>query len=274
VRPWIMFTKHLEGWDLSRVMDGLKRAGVEGADLCVRPGYPVNPENARTELPAAARRFADEGLCIPLITTPGDFVDPSMDYAQALFEACAEAGVKLVKLGYWTMGADGYWATVDRCRKYIEGFVALAEKTGVKPMVHNHSGGTMGLNSSAVMNLVKGFDPAHIGVFVDVGHLSIVGEPYPMAFDIVKDYWSAFAFKDLVRTKYPGPDGPMVWGIDVWPLGMGYGDFPLVMKLLRDLRFAGPISFHCEYSRMPAESVVDQCRIDTRFVQAILDAQG
>ena len=62
MRPWIMFTKHLEGYDLGQIIDGLKSAGVEGADLCVRPGYPVNPENAPTELPAAAKRFADEGF--------------------------------------------------------------------------------------------------------------------------------------------------------------------------------------------------------------------
>ncbi len=270
MKPWIMFTKHLEGWDLKQIIAALKSTGVEGADLCVRPGYPVAPENARTALPEAARRFADEGLCIPLITTPGDFTDPGIDYALPLFEACAEAGVKLVKLGYWYMEADGYWATVDRCRKQLEGFAALAERTGVKPVIHNHSGSTMGLNSAAVMHLVKGFDPALVGVFADVGHLSIVGEPYPMAFDIVKEYLSAVAFKDLVRQKFIR-DGQPEWRIDVWPLGMGFGNFPQVMKLLKDMGYEGPISFHCEYSNLPPESVVDQCRIDVRFIQAIVD---
>lgn len=271
MRPWIMFTKHLEGWDLGKIICGLKRAGVEGADLCVRPGYPVTPENAPKELPAAARRFADEGLSIPLITTPGDLVDPGVDYAAPLWDACAEAGVKLVKLGYWQMEEDGYWPTLDRCRKRLEGFAKLAEKTGVKPIVHNHSGATMGLNSAAVMNIMSGFDPKLVGVFGDVGHLSIVGEPYPMAFSMVRDYVCAFAFKDLVKQKFMGADGNPFWAIDVWPLGMGFGNFPLVMKLLKDMSFAGPISFHCEYSRLPADSVIDQCRIDTRFIQAIVD---
>ena len=43
---YIMFTKHLEGLDIAGIMEALKSVGVEGADLCVRPGYPVNPENA------------------------------------------------------------------------------------------------------------------------------------------------------------------------------------------------------------------------------------
>ena len=266
-----MFTKHLEGWDLPQIMEGLKHAGVQGADLCTRPGYPVNPENAPTNLPRAARAFAEEGLSIPLITTPGDFTDPSVDYAESLYAACAEAGVKLVKLGYWHMEDDGYWATLDRCRKRLEGFAALSEKTGVKTLVHNHSGSTMGLNSSAAMQLVKGLDPQHVGVFTDAGHLSIVGEPLPLALDIVKEYMSAIALKDLVRQKHIR-DGKPQWQIAVVPLGMGFGDMPLLFSLLKKMSFGGPISFHCEYSGFPPESVIDQCRIDVRHINSVLDA--
>ncbi len=266
MKPWIMFTKHLQGWDVGQIITGLKQGGVQGADLCVRPGYPVTPANARRELPAVARRFADEGLCIPLVTTPADFVRADLPDAEPLFAACAEAGVGLVKLGYWHMEADGYWPTLDRCRRQLEGFSRLAEQTGVKAIVHNHSGASMGLNSAAMMHLVSGSDPRHIGVFADVGHLSIVGEPYPMAFSMVKDYLAAVALKDLVRRR--APDGS--WAIDVWPMGMGFGDFPLALRVLKQLDFAGPLSFHCEYASMPHESLIHQLAIDTRFIAEIL----
>ena len=272
MKPWMMFTKHLEGWSLEAIMEGLKQATVEGADLCVRPGYPVNPENAPDELPKAARQFADAGLCIPLITTPGDCVDAGVSYVPALFGACAEAGVKLVKLGYWYMEEDGYWPSIDRCRKRVEGLVKLAEKTGVKPVIHNHSGGSMGLNSASVMNIVKGFDPAHVGVYADVGHLSIVGEPYPMALDMVKEYVAAIAFKDLVRQKMM-IEGKPEWAVDVVPLGSGYGNFPLVLETLDTIGYSGPVSFHCEYGRLPPESIIDQCRIDTRFIRGLQAAR-
>ena len=55
---FIMFTKHLEGYDIPQIMATLKSVGVEGADLCVRDGYPVNPDNIDTALPEAARMFA------------------------------------------------------------------------------------------------------------------------------------------------------------------------------------------------------------------------
>ena len=270
VTPWIMFTKHLEGWSLDQIIEGLKLATVQGADLCVRPGYPVDTDNVEKALPDAAKRFVDAGLSIPLVTTPGDFVTPNADYAERLFAGCAAAGVKLIKLGYWHMEADGYWATLDRCRKHLEGFAKLAEKHGVKPIVHNHSGASMGLNSCGAMNLMRGFDPNHVGVFADAGHLALVGEPVEMALDIVQEYLAAVAVKDLVKEHVTVAIMDETWGLDVRPLGSGFVNFPALIETLRKIDFTGPISFHCEYYRMPPESVIDQCRIDTRYIRALM----
>ncbi|MDP7396932.1 MAG: hypothetical protein QGF67_12600 [Lentisphaeria bacterium] len=52
---YIMFTKHLEGLGVPEIIDSLNSVGVQGADLCVHPGYPVNPGNIDQELPRAAR---------------------------------------------------------------------------------------------------------------------------------------------------------------------------------------------------------------------------
>ncbi len=269
---FIMFTKHLEGLDLPGIMAGLKHAGVSGADLCTRPGYPVNPENCATALPEAAKLFADNGLSIDIITTPGDFTEPTVDYTETLMAAAKEAGAGLIKLGYWRLTQPGYWELLDACRKHMDGFAKLAEKHGVKVMVHNHSGSSMGLNSSAVMRLVEGFDPKHVGVFTDVGHLSLVGEPLPMAFDIVKDYISAIAFKDLAKTPTL-KDGKKVMQTQVVPMRTGFVEFSTALKLIQDYQLDVPISMHCEYSGYPVESVIDQCRIDMRYIQGLMEAQ-
>ncbi len=156
----IMFTKHLEGRDLKGIIAGLKAATVEGADLCVREGCPVNPENVSRALPEAARAFADEGLVIPLVTAPGDFTRPDIDYAEEYYAACGEAGVGHIKLGYWHWTPEKhYWDYLDEIRGFMDGFQRLSEKTGVKTVVHNHSGKSMGLHSVAAMNVVKGYDP-------------------------------------------------------------------------------------------------------------------
>ncbi len=270
---FIIFTKHLEGKDVPGLIEAIRFAGAQGADLCVRPGYPVNPDNAPTALPAAMKQFRAAGMDIPLITTPGDFTDPTVAYAEPLYAACAEAGVRLIKLGYWYMGPEGYWATVDKVRKQLEGFARLSEKYGPKTCVHNHSGATMGLNSSSVMNLVRDFDPRHVGVFADPGHLSLVGEPLPMALSIIGDYLSVFAFKDVLRERIVSNNKPG-WRLKVVPLGEGFVDWDTLLSLLRTRGYQGPVSFHSEYSGFPVDTVVDLARIDIRFIRSKLATMG
>ena len=278
---FIMFTKHLQGLDVPDIIAALHSVGVEGADLCVRPGYPVNPENAKKALPAAAKQFEDAGLSIPLVTTPGDFLNPDQEETAGIYAAAGEAGVENIKLGYWhwqapapvarhprasahTDSENGYWAQVDAIRKQLDGFAKLSEHYGPRTCIHNHSGTSMGLNSCAVMNLVKGFDAQHVGVFADTGHLSIVGEPINMALDIVKSHLAVIAFKDLARS--PGMRGGTVVRI-----GKGFVDWETAVNTLQAIGFSGPVSFHSEYSGEPIDTVIDLARIDVRFIRGLLE---
>ncbi|MEE3258886.1 MAG: TIM barrel protein [Candidatus Latescibacterota bacterium] len=267
---YIMFTKHLEGLDVPGIIDALQSVGVEGADLCVRDGYPVNPGNIATALPQATQQFAAAGLSIPLVTAPGDFNRPDIDYAEEYYAALGAAGVGHVKLGYWHWEPDThYWDQLDEIRGFMEGFQALSAKHGVKTVVHNHSGKSMGLNSCAAMNVVKDCDPQHVGVFADPGHLSLCGEPIEMALDIVRKYVCLLACKDLIRqrplggTKQGAPSG------GVMRLGQGFVDWPAVVATLERLDFKGPVSFHSEYSGETVETVIDLARIDVRFFTAL-----
>ncbi len=143
--------------------------------FCVRECYPINLENIRFRLPEAVKIFREEGLSIPPFTTPTDFAHPERGETEELISLCGESGVHLIKLGYWFM-EENYWKTVERIRRKLEEFQKLAEKHGVKVLIHNHSRGTMGLNSSSAMNLVKGSHPRYIGIFANTGHFLLVGE--------------------------------------------------------------------------------------------------
>ena len=147
----------------------------------------------------------------------------------------------------------------------MEGFHKLSEKTGVKTVVRNHSGASMGLHSCSAMNVVKGFDPDHVGIFIDSGHLSICGEPIEMAVDIVRDYVAVFALKDLARSGTLGGALTGASGAKVVRFGHGFVDWSGLAKALKSIDFNGPISFHSEYSGESVETVIDLCRIDVRF---------
>ena len=268
---FIMFTKHLEGCSLREIVNVLKRVGVNGADLCVREGYPVNPQNITRALPEAVELLTEEGLSIPLVTAPGNFNTTQLDYAERYYQACGENGVKHIKLGYWhwRQGTD-YWKEVDRIRTELELFEKLSEKTGVQTVVHNHSGHSIGLNSSSVMHIVNGFNPKHIGVFADVGHLSICGEPIDMALNIVQKYLAVISFKDLMRVPTI-EGGEKRWGVDVVRLGTGFGDWNTTLRTLKAQIFEGTVSMHSEYSDEPVETVIDLARTDVRFIRNLLD---
>ena len=269
--PFIMFTKHLEGYDVPAIISGLKRIGMEGADLCVRPGYPVNPENAATMLPKAVKAFADEGMVVPLVTTPGDFTEPEGKDVEPVLAACGESGVGLIKLGYWRyLDGDDYWQNVSDCRKKLDGFAKIAEKHGVKVVVHTHSGADMGLNAACAMDLVEGFDPKHVGIFLDAGHTSICGAPFNMEASIAGKYLSCFAFKDLLRASATPWGGKKVIATQTRSLGWGLADWDVVVQTvikegLQDL----PISMHSEYVGDPPESVLDRASADLRFIKAL-----
>ena len=72
---FVYFTKLLRGQDIPGIIAFLKDVGVDGADLAVRPGYPVTPDNAAAELPKAAKAFRDAGLVIGLLLLTPVFVN-------------------------------------------------------------------------------------------------------------------------------------------------------------------------------------------------------
>lgn len=127
----------------------------------------------------------------------------------------------------------------------------------------------MGLNSCAAMNIVKDCDPQHVGIFADPGHLSLCGEPIEMALDIVKEYLSLLAFKDLIRQRPLGSTKQGTPSGGVMRLGQGFGDWPALVETLEHLDFNGPVSFHSEYSGETVETVIDLARIDVRFFDAL-----
>ena len=270
---YIMFTKHLEGLDLAGIAAALNSVGVEGADLCVRPGYPVNPENISTALPEAAQQLADEGLSIPMVTAPGDFTRPDSDNADEFYDACGEVGVKHIKVGYWAWSREQhYWDLVSAARKQLEGFQELSEKHGVQTVVHTHSGSNMGLNSCAAMDLVQGLDASLVGVFLDTGHLSLSGEPITMALDIARDYLAVMAFKDMIWERRT-VGGEAIWQSRVVPMGQGYVHWAEVLSGLEAAGFDGHVSFHSEYSGQPAKRVVELARTDVEFVDVMLNGE-
>lgn len=238
---FIYFTKTLKELKPLELVEFCKETGVDGLDLAVRPGYPIDPANAVAELPKFAAIMKQNNLSIPLVSAPTSLVDAESKEARSLFEACANSGVPMVKIGYFTYKGN-FGEDLQAARKKLEGFLNLAKETKVKAVYHTHSGANIGNNAASLKELLKDFDPHHIGAFADTGHLAVNGGPIKMELEILRQWLSILAIKDILWEK-PKSD----WVFRVVPAGQGIVRWSDASKGITDVKFDGTIVLHGEY---------------------------
>ena len=71
----ILFSKMLKDRSIDELADLAAVLGIDGYDLAVRPGHPVNPDNVAEALPRAAATRRARGFDIPMITASTDLVE-------------------------------------------------------------------------------------------------------------------------------------------------------------------------------------------------------
>ena len=262
---FIMFTKSLKGMTVPQMIETARGLGFDGLDMAVREGYAVNPGNAAGSLPAAARACAEAGLGVPMVSMDTGAVDPLAPGVEQIFAACAEAGCGLIKIGYWSYQFPGYWEQLEQARRALAGFARLSGKYGVKTAVHTHSGMNLAGNCAMAMQLVEGLDSAHVGIYVDPGHLALDGEKPRMGLDMVRQYLCAVGLKDCRHVRTQEKPG---WEVEWVRLGEGLVAWSEVFDALKDIGFDGPVSFHSEY-KQPLETILEWTRDDVRFLRAI-----
>ncbi len=260
----VVFSKKFRDMSIPQLAELAHRHGFGGFDLCIRAGHPVNPENVGAALPEAADMLRRAGVSVPMVTAETDLTLPDHPTAEPILAAMAEAGVPLLKLGYFKF-QDDYWAGVERIRVALAGWQELACRYGVKVCYHTHSRRCMGLNSAALCHLIRGLDPRHVGAYLDPGHLLVEGEEFAVGVAMVREYLCAVALKDvlLVREEANGHGRTAQRWV---PAGMGMVDWTAVFDTLRRERFAGPLSIHAEF-HIPPESFMETFEREVRFYQ-------
>ena len=181
----VMFTKSVKDKSVDELITLAHDMGLEGYDLCVRPEYPINPDNAGAELTKAVRTLNGDGLAVPMVTGNFDLLLPDHPTAEPILGAMDAADVRLIKLGYFDFDPlkQDYWQEVDRIRTAFEGWAKLGEKHNVKICYHTHCGPLMVRNAGMMAHLVQGFDPRHIGTYMDPSHLVVEGEAFEHGVD-------------------------------------------------------------------------------------------
>lgn len=244
----IFFSKMLQELTLPQLAETAHRWGLDGFDLCVRPGFPVCPDNVAEALPHAAALLRAEGLDIPMVTGHFDLLAPTHPTAEPLLAAMEQADIRHLKLGYfpyrpWEMD---YRQALDSARRTLAAWEPLARRHHVRICYHSHSRQNLGLNGASLAHLFDGLDPDCFGVYLDPAHLLVEGEDPATAIGMVRPWLALIALKDvaITRAEQNGHGSPK----PVWTLaGNGMVDWTHVFDALDKAGFDGPCSVHCEF---------------------------
>ena len=245
----IRFTKF---WDHLGVHELSKQAqtlGYDGLDLAVRDGHAINPENVISDLAEAVQRWTDVGIECAMISAETSLTDPSNPKTIDLFEAAAMADVPRIKIGYFTYApGDVFEESWTHGRQMLEGFERLSRSTGVQTLYHTHSGRCLGSNCAGLRHLLEGYEPDHIGAYVDLGHLAINGEDVQIGLPMLRDRLSVVGAKDAHHIQDPRPQRRAAFADKFVLLGQGAAEWPEAIVLLKSWDFKGPITIHTEYT--------------------------
>ncbi|MBA3709883.1 MAG: sugar phosphate isomerase/epimerase [Planctomycetes bacterium] len=276
MRSLLWFTKFLKGLDAERVGAAAARAGFDGLDLAIRPGQCVQPSDARRTLPEAMAVWRSQGLRVELATLPGDAIDPGDPDTRGTLEACADAGIRLVKLGYWTwQPGEDYWKRVDAITAALAGFEAIARRLGITVLVHTHSDRYYGANAAGAALLVRRFDPKHVGIYLDPCHLALDGEPLDLALAIAGGHLAMVAVKNAHLLPAQRDAGGQRWTQDWCAASEGLVHWGDALRALDAVGYRGPLSLHGEYSQSEEREAVTRlvCE-DLAFIRSLTPAQA
>ena len=262
---YVYFTKTLQNLDVKGVAAFCKEVGVDGVDLTVRPGYPVNPDNAAAALPEAVKVFSDNGLILGLVSAQTDLTDPDGKTAHAVFDACAKAEVPAIKIGYFAYKAPFDDALKD-ARARLAGFAKLAEQSKLRVCCHTHSGANIGNNCASMRLLLQDLDPHHVGAYVDTGHTMVNGGPIRMELDMVRPWLSLLAIKDMLWEK----SDKQGWQSHVVPAGDGIVRWGDVAQGVKECKFNGTISLHGEYETKDLDERKALAKRELEFLKKLL----
>ncbi|MBL7201104.1 MAG: sugar phosphate isomerase/epimerase [Anaerolineae bacterium] len=267
----MLFSKHLGALSVAQAGRAMAELGFQGVDLTVRPGGHVLPENARAELPRAVRTLRDLGLEVPLITT--GILSATDPYAADIFEAAGETGVPELKLGYWQYSAFGtFRQRMDEASRLLDGIEELALRTGVRAVIHTHSGDHMSALAPVVWYWIVDRDPSAIGAYADPAHMVVEGglAGWRMGLDLLGERIVVVAFKDYVWQPEVGPSGKPRMVRVAKPLSEGMVPWPEVLACLRQVGFDGWISLHREYGNPDVEAVLADVGKDLAYLRPLL----
>ena len=120
----VVFTKLLKNINIDELISLMRELEFAGYDLCVRPGYVINPAIFTAKLPETIQKKERVGLRVPMVTGSFDLLIPDQPEADTILQAMDKAGIRLLKPGYFIFDSvkQDYWQEVEKIRNAFAGW--------------------------------------------------------------------------------------------------------------------------------------------------------
>jgi sugar phosphate isomerase/epimerase len=230
-KPW----KTLSVWELGQLV---KELGFDGVEFPLRDGYQLEPANA-DQLPQLAQQLADHGVKIFSVAGGTD---------EKVFAGCAEAGIPVIRIMPSIKHEFGYRGSEERMRKQLETLVPLCERYGVKVGLQQHYGNFVA-DSTGLLHLMEGFNPANVGAVWDAAHDALAGQQPEFGLDIVWPYLCMVNLKNAIYQRINGPEAEQSEWKRYFTSGRhGLASWPRIAQYLKQRGYNGVICLTAEYT--------------------------
>ncbi|HOS72995.1 MAG TPA: TIM barrel protein [Bacteroidales bacterium] len=240
--PVRLFSKPLDEYDFSFMCECLKRSGIGGFDLTVRPGGKVIPERVENDLPRLAEEAEKYGLVLDMMVT--SILYPDEEFTEKILKTASMAGVSHYRLG-WAEYEPGVniMKALQGYKYAMKGIAGLNEKYNIRGGYQNHAGTWIGGPVWDLYELLKDLPPEFIGCQYDVRHAMVEGtNSWILGLKLLLPMINSLAVKDYTWQTVKGR--PMAVTV---PLGEGMVNWDLFFGTLRDFNVSAPVTLHVEY---------------------------
>lgn len=243
VNPVGGFTKLFQNLSYEETARIASELGWDCIECPVRPGGQVLPERVEEDLPRMVEVLKKYNLTLEVMAT--SIHNPEEKYTEQILKTASKLGIKYYRMGWWKYDfSKSIDLQLENYKSQLRQLSVLNNEYGITGVYQNHSGGNyVGAPIWDIYELLDGINTEYTGVHFDIGHATVEsGYSWPIQFHRIEAYIKAVIVKDFKWLYVEGEKPKMSW----CPIGQGSID-PVFFKMLRDIKYHGPITMHHEY---------------------------
>ena len=273
---YCLFPKFYQKLSLEEMMDRCVECDLDAPCVFVRDGYWVTWENIRTQTAAYMAAAESRGMKPEFASIDGE--------AEMLWEhpeilgSLADAGIRAVRTGLCQVPASlPIREYSDFYRRKAEITEAAARRAGIRALfqIHPRVWYTWPMNATTAYDMVRGLDPAFIGVMADGGNTVMEGtEDYEYQCGLLHEYLGAMGAKDAAwlrsgdfKAENKG------WNFKNCSVMEGWNNWFEIFRCFRKLP-APPYMVLMPFYEVPEPQFTQTLKDEVRYLRTIEKAVG